>query len=176
MLLIPTPTVADVTSELARCQLEAERLFPAPHNKGAQNWSERATNLQKRAENIEACMRRAGYNVTAECSTPLKTYESCMKIADKLRRSPTESQHRDADWNRICLDNEWDVQSQERLSVDCCPLVGGPAGSAGDMVVGADRCEDCLNTSHPHDLQIMIEDSARRLAGGREVDKSVGRQ
>ena len=32
MLLIPTPTVADVTSELARCELEAERLYPAPHN------------------------------------------------------------------------------------------------------------------------------------------------
>ena len=27
MLLIPTPTVADVTSELARCELEAERLY-----------------------------------------------------------------------------------------------------------------------------------------------------
>ena len=36
--LIPTPAVADVTSELARCQLEAERLYPAPSNKGAQNW------------------------------------------------------------------------------------------------------------------------------------------
>ena len=57
MLLIPTPTVADVTSELVRCQLEAERLFPAPHSKGAQNWPERAANLQKRAEDIETCMR-----------------------------------------------------------------------------------------------------------------------
>ena len=37
MLLIPTPTVADVTSELARCELEAERLYPVPHNKGVQN-------------------------------------------------------------------------------------------------------------------------------------------
>jgi hypothetical protein len=60
MLLIPTSAVADVTSELARCQFEAERLFPAPHNKGAQNWPERAANLQKRAENIETCMRKAG--------------------------------------------------------------------------------------------------------------------
>jgi hypothetical protein len=59
LLLIATPTVADVTSELARCELEAERLFPAPHNKGAQNWPERASNLQKRAENIETCMRAA---------------------------------------------------------------------------------------------------------------------
>ena len=59
LLLIPTPTVADVTSDLARCELEAERLYPAPHNKDAQNWPERAANLQKRAENIETCMRAA---------------------------------------------------------------------------------------------------------------------
>jgi hypothetical protein len=119
LLLIPTPTVADVTSDLARCELEAERLYPAPHNKGAQNWPERAANLQKRAENIETCMRAAGYRITADCSAPLKTYESCMKIADKLMRGPTGSQYRDADWNRICLDNEWDVRTQERLSPDC---------------------------------------------------------
>ena len=49
----------------------------------------------------------------------LKTYESCMKIADKLMRGPTGSQYRDADWNGICLDNEWDVRTQERLSPDC---------------------------------------------------------
>ena len=30
LLLIPTPTVADVASELARCELEAERSYPAP--------------------------------------------------------------------------------------------------------------------------------------------------
>jgi hypothetical protein len=53
LLLIATPTVADVTSELASCQLAAERLYPAPPNKGAQNWADRAANLQKRAENIE---------------------------------------------------------------------------------------------------------------------------
>ena len=57
LLLITTPTVADVTSELARCQLAAERLYPAPPNKGAQNWADRAANLQKRAENIETCGR-----------------------------------------------------------------------------------------------------------------------
>jgi hypothetical protein len=67
-LLIATPTVADVTSELTRCALEAERLYPAPPNKGAQNWADRTANLQKRAENIEACMREAGYSVHAECS------------------------------------------------------------------------------------------------------------
>ena len=72
LLLIPTPTVADVASELARCELEAERLYPAPHNKGAQNWPERGANLQKRAENIETCMRAAGYRVTADVPRPLR--------------------------------------------------------------------------------------------------------
>ena len=117
--LIVTPTVADVTSELARYQLEAERLYPAPPDKGAQNWADRAANLQKRAEGIEACMRAAGYSVTAECSAPLKTYESCMKIADQIMRGPSANQYRDADWNRICLDSEWHVRTQKRLSADC---------------------------------------------------------
>jgi hypothetical protein len=117
--LIATPTVADVTSELARCQLEAERLYPAPPDKGAQNWADRAANLQKRTEGIETCMRAAGYSVTAECSAPLKTYESCMKIADQIMRGPGANQYRDADWNRICLDSEWDVRTQKRLSADC---------------------------------------------------------
>ena len=103
LLLGPTPSVADVGSELARCELEAQRVLPAPPN----------------AENVETCMRAAGYRITADCSAPLKTYESCMKIADKLMRGPTGSQYRDADWNRICLDNEWDVRTQERLSPDC---------------------------------------------------------
>jgi hypothetical protein len=92
LLLIAAPTLADVTSELARCELEAERLFPPPHNKGAQNWSLRAANLQKRAENIEMCMRAVGYSATAECAAPLKTYESCMKIADEIMRGPSRSQ------------------------------------------------------------------------------------
>ena len=94
LLLIATPTVADGTSELARCELEAERLFPPPHNKGAQNWPVRADNLQKRAESIETCMRAAGYSVTAQCAAPLKTYESCMKIADEIMRGPSRSQTR----------------------------------------------------------------------------------
>jgi hypothetical protein len=119
LLLGPTPTVADVSSELARCEFEAQRLFPAPANKGAQNWADRAVNLQKRAENVETCMRAAGYRPTTECSAPLKTYESCMKIADHIMRGPSADQYRDADWNRICLDNEWDVRTQKRLSADC---------------------------------------------------------
>jgi hypothetical protein len=119
LLLAPTPTVADVGSELARCELEAQRLFPAPPNKGAQNWADRAANLQKRAENIETCMRTAGYRVTAECSAPLRTYESCMRIADEIMRGHNANQYRDADWNKVCLDNEWDVRTQKRLSADC---------------------------------------------------------
>jgi hypothetical protein len=119
LLLAATPSVADVTSELARCQLEAGRTFPAPPNKGAQNWADRAANLQKRAESVETCMRAAGYKVTSECSAPLKTYESCLKIADEVMRGPNASQYRDADWNKICLDNEWDVRTQKRLSADC---------------------------------------------------------
>jgi len=119
LLLWPTPTVADVASEFARCELEAQRVIPAPLNKGAQNWAERGANLQKRAENVERCMRAAGYRTTTECSAPLKTYESCMKIADEIMRGPSASQYRDADWNRICLDNEWDVRTQKRLSADC---------------------------------------------------------
>jgi hypothetical protein len=119
LLLTATPAIADVDHDLARCQLEAERLHPPPPNKGVQNWPERAASLQKRSENIETCMRRAGYSITAECSAPLKTYEGCMKIAEKLMRGPSGSQYRDANWNRICLDNEWDVRTQERLSADC---------------------------------------------------------
>jgi hypothetical protein len=119
LLLITTPIVADVNTEMARCQLEAERLYPIPPNKGSQNWTDRAAKLEKRAEGIEACMRAAGYSVTAECSAPLKTYESCMKIADQITRGPSGNQYRDADWNRICLDNEWDVRTQKRLLADC---------------------------------------------------------
>jgi hypothetical protein len=50
--LAATPSAADVAGELARCQLSAERSFPGPPNKGAQNWAERAANMQKRAENV----------------------------------------------------------------------------------------------------------------------------
>jgi hypothetical protein len=70
LLLIATPAVADVTSELARCQLEAQRLYPVLPNKGAENWADRSANLLKRADNIETCMRAAGYTLTAECSAP----------------------------------------------------------------------------------------------------------
>jgi len=34
LLLRATPAVADVARDLARCELEAERLYPAPDNKG----------------------------------------------------------------------------------------------------------------------------------------------
>jgi hypothetical protein len=80
------PTVADGIRELDRCELEAKRLYPAAPTKDVQNWPEWAANLQKRAENVETCMRAAGYSLTAECSAPLKTYEGCMKIADEVDR------------------------------------------------------------------------------------------
>ena len=48
-----------------------------------------AANLQKHAQDVETCMRAAGYRITGECSAPLvKTYESCMKIADEVMRGP----------------------------------------------------------------------------------------
>jgi hypothetical protein len=119
LLLIATPTFADGIRELDRRELEAERLYPAPVTSGVQNWPEWAANLQKRAETVETCMRAAGYSLTAECSAPLKTYENCMKIADEVMRGPSRSQYHDADWNKICLDNEWDVRTQERLSASC---------------------------------------------------------
>ena len=119
LLLIATPTIADVTRELERCELEAERLYPAPHNKGLENWPEREANQRKRAETTEKCMRAAGYSLKAECSVPLKTYESCMKIDDDLMRGAGGGQYRDIDWNKICLENEWDVRTQERLSANC---------------------------------------------------------
>jgi hypothetical protein len=119
LLLITTPIAADVNSGVARRQLEAERLCPIPPNRGGRNWTDRTANLEKRAEGIETCMRAAGYSVTAECAAPLRTYGSRMKIADQIMRSPSSNRYRDADWNRICLDNEWDVQTQKRLSADC---------------------------------------------------------
>jgi hypothetical protein len=119
LLLTAAPTVADSIRELDRCELGAKRLYPAPPTKNVQNWPEWAAHLQKRAENVETCMRAAGYSLTAECSAPLKTYEGCMKIADGVMRGPNRSQYHDADWNKICLDNEWDVRTQERLSASC---------------------------------------------------------
>src|SRR6476619_659544 len=60
LFLIATPTIADGTSELARCELEAERLIPPPHNKGAQNWPARADVVVKpMAESFE--YREAGF-------------------------------------------------------------------------------------------------------------------
>jgi hypothetical protein len=167
VLLIATPTVADVTSELARCALEAERLYPAPPNKGAQNWADRTANLQKRAENIETCMRGAGYSVLAECSAPLKTYESCMKIADEIMRGPGRSLYHDADWNKICLDNDWDVGLKRGYPQGAIGLaVGGAAGWAGDMVggrtPGGRRPDGAAAASES--IRMFSRDEARRIA------------
>jgi hypothetical protein len=34
-------------------------------------------------------------------------------------RGPNGSLYHDTNWNKICLDNEWDVRTQERLSANC---------------------------------------------------------
>jgi hypothetical protein len=68
LLLRATPAVADVARDLARCALEAERLYPAPDNKGLANWPEREANLEKRADNTETC---SGRPVTASWHTVL---------------------------------------------------------------------------------------------------------
>src|SRR5690242_1911174 len=52
----------------------------------------------------------AGCRLTAECSAPLKTYESLMKLANEIVRSRNTYQYLDADF--CLLDNEWDVQSK----------------------------------------------------------------
>jgi hypothetical protein len=71
LLLIATPTMADAVlpanfaaRDLARCELDAERLYPAPDNKGFENWPERRSNLEKQAQNIETCRWLAGYRDT----------------------------------------------------------------------------------------------------------------
>ena len=46
-------------------------------------------------------------------------WEPWMKIADEIMRGQNRSQYQGADWNQICLDNECDVRTQERLSASC---------------------------------------------------------
>jgi hypothetical protein len=58
LLLWPTPTLADAASEFARCEIEAQRVIPTPPNKGAQNWAERAANLQKCTEMLKSACGR----------------------------------------------------------------------------------------------------------------------
>jgi hypothetical protein len=128
LLLAATPSAADVTGELARCQLEAGRSFPAQPNKGAQNWADRAANLQKRAESVETCMRAAGYKVTSECSAPLKTYESCLKIGSEVMHGPNASQYRAL----IGIRSAWTMSGTSGPRNDCRPIATSPAvGGAG---------------------------------------------
>ena len=117
LLLTATPAVADAARELVRCELEAEHLYPAPNNKGFGKWPERQANLRKRAENTETCMRAAGYSVTADA--PPQDLRKLYEDPDELMHGPSGNLYRDADWNGICLDNEWDVRTQERLSANC---------------------------------------------------------
>ena len=114
LLLTATPAVADAARELVRCELEVEHLYPAPNNKSFENWPERQANLRKRAENTEiACGQLV---IASRQNVLLLSRPSCMKIADELMHGPSGNLYRDTDWNRICLDNEWDVRTQERLS------------------------------------------------------------
>ena len=122
LLLIATPTMADAflpanlaARDLARCELDAERLYPAPDNKGFENWPERRSNLEKQAQNIETCMRAAGYALTDVCSA----IETCVRAASFIltaacaavhdevyRLCRSGSQSTDSDWNAHCLDTE----------------------------------------------------------------------
>ena len=58
LFLISDSHAADVTSELARCQLEAERLHPALHNSDAQNWPAEA---DRQHRNVQVGRRLYSY-------------------------------------------------------------------------------------------------------------------
>ena len=123
--LIATPTVADVSRELARCQLEAERLYPVPDNKGLENWQERRLNEEKRAGMTETCMRAAGYQITKACSDHSMLtsviYQDCMKIADDYARKESRDPPNNAktNWYQVCLDNLKDRWNYDRLQAHC---------------------------------------------------------
>src|SRR6476660_5248460 len=80
-------------------------------------------------------MREAGYRITADCSAPLKTYESCMKIADSSCAAQPEASIA----TPIGIESAWIMngtcgpKSGYRL-IAISPAVGGAAGWAGDMV------------------------------------------
>jgi len=114
LLLTATPAVADAARELVRCELEAEHLYPAPNNKV----SRIGQNGKPTYGNGPRILKRAcGQLVIASRQNVLlPSRPSCMKIADELMHGPSGNLYRDTDWNRICLDNEWDVRTQERLS------------------------------------------------------------
>ena len=108
VLALSVPAHADSARDLARCELDAERTYPAPPNKGLSNSEERIDNLQKRSVNVETCMRAAGYVMTEACGKFLtpeandKFYNHCMEIS-----KGSVSQHNDyddsADRSRACL-------------------------------------------------------------------------
>ena len=121
-----TPTVADVTSELARCELEAERLYAAHHNKGVQNWPERPANLRNGPRIWERLCEGPVIGSPHNVPRLLRTYESCMNNAcTSSIRGPTGSRCRNTDWNGFPLDNEWDMQNPERLWPDCYQSISG---------------------------------------------------
>jgi hypothetical protein len=135
LLLIATPTMADAVlpanlaaRDLARCELDAERLYPAPANKGFENWPERRSNLEKQAQNIETCMRAAGYILADVCSAIQTCVRAasfiltaaCAAVDDEVYRlCRSGSQSTDSDWNAHCLDTERLRAIDNRRSADC---------------------------------------------------------
>ena len=112
-----TAAVADAARELARCKLEAERLYPVPDNKGFENAEERRINEEKRAGMAEKCMQAAKYQFTDACTKNSEVFfQSCLQSADeqmraeavtneKLRRETCELRLREQwSWNRLRAD------------------------------------------------------------------------
>jgi hypothetical protein len=122
LLLIATHTVADVTSELASCQLVRPIL-------GA----------------LVGRVRR----------TRQPTY----------RNGP--SLYQGADWNKICLENEWDVRTQEPLSASCYQSGKRISKRACGRLVILSRHNATTWTAHnlvgdPHTAFIRLERSRSR--------------
>ena len=116
--LIATAAVADAARELARCKLEAERLYPVPDNKGFENAEERRLNEEKRAGIAEQCMRAANYQFTDACTKNSEVFfQSCLQSADE--QMPAEAVPNEKLRRETCglrLREQW---SWNRLRADC---------------------------------------------------------
>jgi hypothetical protein len=67
--------------------------------------------------------------------SPSQNLRKVPENPDQIMRGPAGNQYRNADWNRICLDNVWDVRTQKHLSADCYQsAVGGGAGLVIDVL------------------------------------------
>ena len=123
-MLLVMAAHADVARDLARCEIDAERLYPAPPNKGLDNSEERIENLQRRSVNVETCMRAAGYVMTGACAETLtpealdKHYDHCMKIS----KGSVSQQYDYDDWgdrNRACLKMQDSAFRIQRGKAEC---------------------------------------------------------